>query len=155
PALPDKTADGQSRSMRGRLEQHRKNPVCAGCHARMDPLGFALENFDAVGRWRDLDAGTQIDASGVLPDGTTFKGPAAFRQVLLQQREEIVETLVERLMTYALGRGVEYYVMPAVRQVLRASQAEGTRWSAIVIAIATSEPFMMRMPVAAQAAEAR
>src|SRR5207253_661365 len=98
-------------------------------------LGFALENFDAVGHWRELDAGTRIDASGTLPDGAKFDGPEAFRQLLLQRREEVVETVVERLMTYALGRGLEYYDMPAVRQVVRSAEAKGTHWSALVTAI--------------------
>jgi hypothetical protein len=153
PALPETGADGKPQSMRGRLERHRKNPVCATCHSRMDPLGFALENFDAVGRWRQTDAGSAIDSSGVLPDGTSFDGPAAFRQALLQHREEIVGTLAEKLMTYALGRGLEYYDMPAVRQVTRVAGEQGGRWSAMVSAIAASQPFAMRMPTGANTKE--
>src|SRR5262249_29449258 len=130
PALPDKGADGKPQSMRGRLEQHRKNPVCAACHGRMDPLGFALENFDAVGQWRDQDAGSPIDASGTLPDGSAFSGPAAFRRALMTRRGQILETITDKLMTYALGRGLEYYDMPAVRGVLKATEEHGGRWSA-------------------------
>jgi hypothetical protein len=150
PALPETGADGKPQSMRERLERHRKNPVCAACHSRMDPLGFALENFDAVGRWRQTDAGSAIDPSGTLPDGASFDGPAAFRQALLRHREEIVGALVEKLITYALGRGLEYYDMPAVRQVTKAAGEQGGRWSAIVSAIAASQPFVMRMPADAK-----
>ena len=109
PALNERDAQGKALSMRAQMEQHRANPVCATCHRLMDPLGFALENFDGVGRWRTTDAGAPIDASGVLPDGTAFRGLAELRQVLLQkQREQFVWTATDRLLTYALGRGVEH-----------------------------------------------
>ena len=108
-----------------RIEEHRKNPMCASCHARMDPLGFALENFDAIGHWRTTDAGAPIDASGVFPNGTRFSGPVELRQVLLGQQRTFVETLTEKLLTYALGRGLEPYDMPAVRAVLRGAAAAG------------------------------
>jgi len=132
-------------SVRQRLEEHRKNPVCASCHVRMDPLGFALENFDATGRWRASEAGVPIDASGVFPDGTTFTGPAEFRKVLLSHREQFVATLTEKLLTYALGRGVEYYDMPAIRKILREAAPGDYRWSSLILGIARSRPFQMRV----------
>ena len=105
------------------LEQHRKNPACASCHVRMDPLGFALENFDAIGRWRTSSDGAPIDASGTLPDGTQFEGPAGLRTLLSAHRDEFVVTVTRKLLTYALGRGVEYYDLPAVRQIVRDAAA--------------------------------
>jgi hypothetical protein len=110
----------------------------------MDPLGFALENFDATGRWRSTsEANTPIDASGVLPDGTRFNGPAEFRRALVAHRMEFISTLTGKLLTYALGRGVEYYDMPAVRAILRQAASEDHRWSAIVLGIVNSTPFQM------------
>jgi len=131
-------------SVRQRLEEHRKNPVCASCHVRMDPLGFALENFDAIGRWRTSEAKIPIDASGTLPDGTRFAGPAEFRRVLLAHREQFVATLTEKLMTYALGRGVEYFDMPALRKVLREAAPHDYRWSSLILGVVRSQPFQMR-----------
>jgi Protein of unknown function (DUF1592)/Protein of unknown function (DUF1588)/Protein of unknown function (DUF1585) len=125
--------------MRQRMELHRTNPVCASCHARMDPLGFALENFDGLGRWR-----TGVDASGVLPDGTAIDGPGGLRKVLLDKKDQFVETATERLLTYALGRGVEAFDMPAVRRIVRDSAASDYRWSPLVTGIVTSVPFQMR-----------
>ena len=109
PSLKDRGDDGKILSVRQQLEQHRANPVCASCHARMDPLGFALENFDAVGKWRTTSgaANTPIDPSGSLPDGTAFEGPAGLRKVLLSQPEQFVTTVTEKLLTYAFGRGTE------------------------------------------------
>ena len=131
-------------TVRERLEQHRANPVCASCHARMDPLGFALENFDPIGRWRDAEAGLPIDASADLPDGSTVDGPVAFRRALLERREEFVGNFTEKLMTYALGRGVEHHDAPAVRAIVRGAAATGYRWSDIVLGIVESVPFRMR-----------
>ena len=131
-------------SVRERLEEHRANPVCASCHARMDPLGFALENFDAVGKWRDTDAGTPIDASGVLPDGATFDGLPALREVLFERRGEFVATVTEKLLTYALGRGVEYYDRPAIRAIVRDAEEDGYSWSSLIVGVARSVPFQMR-----------
>ena len=103
------------------MEQHRAKPSCNACHGVMDPLGFALENFDAIGAWRakDRDAGTPIDARGKLVDGTPVNGPADLRKALLTRPDQFVQTLTEKLMTYALGRSVEYYDMPAVRAIVR------------------------------------
>ena len=131
-------------SLRQRMEQHRKNPVCGACHQQFDPMGFALENFDGIGKFRTLDGTTAVDASGVLVDGTKFSGPAAFRQALLQHRDAFLATLTGKLMTYALGRGVEPYDMPAVRKVVSDAAAHEHRWSALVLSIVNSMPFQMR-----------
>ncbi len=113
--------------MRQAMEMHRANPVCATCHSRMDPIGFALENFDGVGQWRDKDNGTPIDASGKLPDGTTFNGAAGLKDLLLtQHRDEFISTFTEKLMTYALGRGLESYDRPAIRTIMRDAAKEIT-----------------------------
>ena len=110
PDLKPRGKDGRLLSMREQMDAHRANPICASCHARMDPIGFALENYDAVGRWRAKDAGAAIDASGKLPDGTTFNGPAELKKILLTgHRDEFVTTVTEKLLTYALGRGLEAY----------------------------------------------
>ena len=146
PALKDTGEGGKAASVRERLEQHRKNPLCAGCHARMDPLGFALENFDAIGRWRTMsEANTPIDASGTLPDGTRFNGPAEFRNALVAHRQEFVTTVTEKVLTYALGRGLEYYDAPAVRAIVREAAPSDYRWSAIILGIVRSTPFQMRI----------
>jgi hypothetical protein len=147
PSLKDRGADGTIlTSVREQMEQHRKNPACAGCHARMDPLGFALENFDAIGRWRASDGAGNgaIDATGVLPDGTKFQGPAELRKLLLSRGEEIVTTATEKLLTYALGRGVEYYDAPAVRTIVREAAPGDYRWSSLILGIVKSAPFQMR-----------
>jgi mono/diheme cytochrome c family protein len=147
PSLKDRGSDGSIlTSVREQMEQHRKNPACFGCHGRMDPLGFALENFDAIGRWRTSD-GTgsgAIDASGVLPDGTKFQGPAELRKILLSRGDEIVTTAAEKLLTYALGRGLEYYDAPAVRAIVREAAPGDYRWSSIILGIVKSTPFQMR-----------
>jgi len=138
--------DGKALSLRAQMEQHRSNAVCAACHARMDPIGFALENYDGVGKWRDEDAAGRIDASGRLPDGSEFNGPAGLTQLMATKyREDFVRTVTEKLMTYALGRGVEYYDMPAVRQILRDAGPGDYKWSSIVVGIAKSLPFQMRL----------
>ena len=110
----------------------------------MDPLGFALENFDAIGRWRMEDAGLTIDASGTFPDGTKFQNPAEFRQVLLSHRDQFARTFTEKLLTYALGRGLEYYDMPAVRKILRESASSDYKWSSVILGVIKSVPFEMR-----------
>jgi len=145
PSLKD-DASAKRMTMRQRMEQHRANPACAVCHKVMDPLGFSLENFDGLGRWRDTSApGTgPIDASGVLPDGTTFDGPTGLRDVLLSRREQFVETFTERLLTYALGRGLEQYDRPVVRKITHDAAADDQRWSSIIFGIVNSAPFQMR-----------
>ena len=131
-------------SIRERMEAHRQNAVCATCHVRMDPLGFALENFNAIGQWRTTDGSSEIDASGVLPDGTTFSGPDEFRQVLLTRREEFVRTFTEKLLMYAAGRATQYYDMPAIRTIMRDAAPDDYRWSSLILGIVNSRPFQMR-----------
>jgi hypothetical protein len=145
PALPDRGKAGQPASVRERLEQHRSNPVCSACHAPMDPLGFALENLDGIGKWRDAAEGNlPIDASGTMPDGTTFTGPAELRDLLRTRGEEFVVTLTTKLLTYALGRGVEHYDMPAVRKIVGQAASDDYRWSSIIRGVIESVPFRMR-----------
>jgi hypothetical protein len=144
PALGENVAGKPAASVRARLEQHRRNPACASCHARMDPLGFALENFDAAGRWRTDDAGVPVDASGVMPDGVAFNGPRELREALLGHRAEFVATVTERLLTYALGRGTEYYDVPAIRRILRESAPSDYRWSSLILGIVRSLPFQSK-----------
>ena len=145
PALPDRGEGGRLASVRERLEQHRENPVCASCHARMDPLGFALEHFDAIGKWRAAGvAGASIDATGVFPDGTEFDGLAGLKTVLLNEHEQFVQTVAEKLTTYALGRGVQHYDMPAVRRIIREAAPDDYTWSSLVLGIVRSTPFQMR-----------
>jgi mono/diheme cytochrome c family protein len=144
PALEETSKDGKARSVREMLEAHRKNPVCASCHARMDPLGLSLENFDAIGQWRTTDAGTPINASGVLLDGTKVDGPAALRRALVAQKEQFVRTVAGKLLTYGIGRGLEHYDAPAVRGIVRAAAADDYRWSSTILALVKSAPFRMR-----------
>ena len=146
PGLRDTGENGKAASVRERLELHRKNPVCAACHAHMDPLGFALENFDAVGAWRTEDAGAPINASGAMPGGGKFEGPAGLRQLLLENREQFVRTVTEKLLAYALGRGLEYYDNPAIRTIVRQAQGSDYSWSSIILGIVKSVPFRMRNP---------
>ena len=146
PELTENTdADGPPRSLRERMEAHRSDPVCASCHRVMDPLGFALENFDGIGRWRTTSAaGTPIDAAGELGDGTQVDGPISLRTALLKRPESFVTTVTEKLMTYGLGRGVEYYDAPAVRRIVREAAVDGYSWSSLITGIARSVPFQMR-----------
>jgi cytochrome c551/c552 len=145
PELQPHGKDGKPLTMRQQMEEHRANPVCASCHSRMDPLGFALENYDGVGKWRDQDSGNTIDASGKLPDGTTFVGPAGLKKILLtNRRDEFVATATEKLLLYALGRGLEYYDRPAVRSIARQAAKDDYRMSALITAIVKSTPFQMR-----------
>jgi len=142
-AFPETQEGEQPRTVRERLEMHRANPSCNGCHGVMDPLGFALENFDAIGAWRvkDREAGSGIDSSGELADGTVVNGPVDLRAALLADPTQFVQTLTEKLMIYALGRGVEHYDMPAVRRIVRDAERQDYRFSAILAGIASSEPF--------------
>jgi hypothetical protein len=131
-------------TVRERLAEHRANPNCASCHNLMDPVGLSLENFDAVGRWRDIEAGKPIDAAGGLPDGSTFTGIAGLESALLNRPELFAGTLTEKLLTYALGRGVENADAPAIRQIVREAKANDYRLSALIVGICRSEPFRMR-----------
>ena len=126
------------------MAEHRSNATCAACHVRMDPLGFSLENFDGVGKWRTKEAGMKIDASAKLPDGTVFEGPAGLKKVLLAHRDEFAETVAEKMLVYALGRGIEYYDFPAVRGITREAAKDDYRMSALIAAIVKSTPFQMR-----------
>ncbi len=144
PALEASNKDGKPLSVREMLEMHRANPACASCHARMDPLGFSLENFDAIGQWRTTDAGKAINASGVLLDGTQVTGPAALQHALVAQKQQFVRAVTEKLLTYSLGRGIEYYDAPAVRGIVRGAAADDYRWSSVVLGIVKSAPFQMR-----------
>ncbi len=143
PALEDKTIDG-SLSVRERLIEHRSNPACSGCHSLMDPVGFALENYDAVGRRRETEDEQPIDASGSFPGGARFDGVSGLEKALLERPDMFVGTLVEKLLTYSLGRVVEYHDAPAVRKILRDSRSEGFRFSSLIVGIAESKPFQMR-----------
>src|SRR5581483_11639986 len=145
PDLKPHGKDGRLLSMREQLETHRANAVCASCHARMDPIGFALENYDGIGKWRTKDAGTIIDASGKLPDGTKFNGPAELKKVLLTgHRGEFLTTVTEKLLTYALGRGLEASDAPAVRAIMREAARDNYRLPALINAVINSTPFQMR-----------
>ena len=150
PPLEETQGNAKALSVRERMAVHRRAPVCASCHATIDPLGFALESFDAVGRFRlvDLDTNAPVDASGVLPDGTKFGGLAEFRAALVNHPERFVTTLVQKLMTYALGRGVEYYDMPAARGIVREAARSEYRFSSLILGIVNSVPFQMRRSAA-------
>jgi mono/diheme cytochrome c family protein len=146
PELKDERDPTKVLPMREQMTQHRSNPACASCHAQMDELGFALENFDAIGEWRDIDAaGSPIDASAKLPDGTTFTGPAELRKVLLNHSDDFLTTLTEKLLTYALGRGLEAADAPAIRRIKREAARSNYTFSALIHGIVTSTPFQMRM----------
>ncbi|MES1257068.1 MAG: DUF1592 domain-containing protein [Acidobacteriota bacterium] len=143
PAFDEKGV-GSSVSVRQRLESHRANPACAGCHSRMDPLGFGLENYDAIGRWRTTDAGLPVDASGVLPDGTKFSGAEELRALLKADKAQFVRALTGKVLTYALGRGLEAYDRPAVEKIATRVERNGFRFSELVEATVDSLPFQMR-----------
>lgn len=147
PDIPELKAapHGKLLSMREQMQVHRANAICAACHGRMDPIGFALENYDGVGRWRSEDAGAAIDASGKLPDGTEFTGPAGLSQLILTKyRDDFVRTATEKLLTYALGRGVDYYDYPTIRSIDRDAARDNYRVSSWILAIVKSTPFQMR-----------
>ncbi len=145
PALDENHAGIPPRSVRERMEEHRKNPACSVCHNIMDPIGFSLENFDATGAWRvHSESNLPVDASGVLVDGTKVDGPIALRKALLSRPETFATTFAEKLLTYALGRGLEYYDMPAVRAVVHAAALEDYRISSLILGIVKSTPFQMK-----------
>jgi len=143
PVLKDAGVDGQPRSLRERMEMHRKNPVCASCHQRMDPLGFSLENFDAVGKWRTASDGAPIDPSAVFPDGTRFEGIAGLRALMVAHQEDFVRTFGGKLLAYAIGRGLDHHDAPALRRIARDAAPANYSWSAIITGIVKSTPFSM------------
>ena len=147
PAL-EEGGKAEAKSMRERMAQHRANPVCASCHQRMDPIGLGLENFDALGIWRaTLPDGQPIDASGTLSNGTQFNGPAGLRKALLARPEVFVHTMTTKLLTYALGRGVDYYDEPAIRDIIRESARRNYSFSSLTPGIVRSLPFQWRQVV--------
>jgi hypothetical protein len=143
PTLKDAGQDGQPRSLRDRMERHRDSPACSGCHQRMDPLGFALENFDALGKWRTSADGEKVNASASLPDGAAFEGITGLRNLLVSRKEDYVRTVTEKLLAYSVGRGIEYYDLPAIRQIARESAPADYRWSSLILGIVRSRPFSM------------
>ncbi|HEY7337156.1 MAG TPA: DUF1592 domain-containing protein [Bryobacteraceae bacterium] len=145
PPLKENSSGAPTVSVRERMEEHRANPVCAGCHKIMDPIGLALENFDGVGQWRTMDSGFKIDASGQLVDGTKLDGPASLRNALLNRPEAFVGTMTEKLLMYGVGRETKYYDMPVVRAVMRGAAGSRYRFSDLVLGIVKSEPFQMRV----------
>jgi hypothetical protein len=140
PALEETGKDGKPRSVREMLEVHRRNPVCASCHARMDPLGLSLENFDAIGQWRTTDAGAPINASGVLLDGTKVDGRRRCAAPWSPERT-VRQDRAGKMLTYAIGRGLEYYDAPAIRGIVREAAADDYRWSSTILALVKSAPF--------------
>jgi hypothetical protein len=144
PPLQDNKPGASPKSLRERMEQHRKNPACASCHAAMDPFGFVLENFDATGRWRETDAGAPIDRISAGMRGETVDGPAGLRVYLLSRSDEFVRTATRKLLEYALGRSLEYYDGPAVRQLVQDAALGDYRWSSLILGIVRSAPFRMR-----------
>ena len=135
---------GKALTIREAMVQHRASPACASCHARMDPIGFALENFDAIGHWRERDNDQPINVSGVLPDGTKIEGVAGLKQALLRHPDEFVSTIVEKLLMYSIGRNVQYYDAPAIRAVVRDAARDDYKFSALVVGVMKSAPFQMR-----------
>ena len=145
PALDETTKGNQHLSLRAAMERHRADPGCAGCHAVMDPIGFAMENYNGIGQWRDNDGGSPIDASGKLPDGTKFNGPSGLKDIMTtSRREEFANTVTEKLLTYGLGRGLEYYDQPAVRSILRECGPGDYRMRDLIQAVVMSTPFQQR-----------
>jgi hypothetical protein len=140
----DAVENGKVLTMRERMEEHRKNPVCASCHSQMDPLGFALENFNGIGEWRTTEGNRPIDASAALPDGTKFDGAAGLRQFLLAHPDRFASTIVGKLLEYAIGRGAEYYDAPEIRKIVRDAAPGNYRWSALILGVVRSAPFQMR-----------
>src|SRR5579863_5510341 len=145
PPLKENSGEAAATSVRERMQQHRSNPACAGCHKIMDPIGLALENFDGVGGWRTVDSGFKVDASGQLVDGTRVDGPSSLRQALLDRPQAFVGTMTEKLLMYALGRETKYYDMPVVRAVMHDAGRDHYRFSELVVGIVKSAPFQMKM----------
>ncbi len=148
PDFPEPSEATKDLTMRQRFEEHRSNPVCASCHAKMDPVGFALENFDAVGKWRTHNSyGLALDTKGTMPDGTILEGPSGLRDALLGKVDEFTRTAIQKLLVYALGRGIEYYDQPTVRRIMRESESDDYRWSSVILEIVNSTPFQMRRAI--------
>jgi hypothetical protein len=143
--LDDKADASRARTLRERMELHRTQPVCASCHNIMDPIGFSLENFDLIGKWRELDEKSPIDATGEMVDGTKLDGPSSLRRALLSRSDAFVTVATEKLLTYAMGRAVTPYDMPAVRAIVRSARQDDYRFSSLVLGVVRSEPFQMRM----------
>jgi hypothetical protein len=152
PALKEAGADGQPRALRERMEIHRKNPVCASCHQRMDPLGFSLENFDALGKWRNESDGAPVNPAASLPDGTRFSGLEGLRTLLVTHKDDLVRTITGKLLAYAIGRGIEYYDLPAIRKITSDAAMNDYRWSSIVLGVVNSTPFSMGIVTSGQPA---
>ena len=144
PPLEENQSSTHVLSMRERMETHRQNPVCAVCHRIMDPAGLSMENFDAIGRWRDTDGGAPIDASGSLPGGEDFEGVAGLRAALLDRPEVFVRTMTEKLLIFALGRGLDHTDAPAIRAITRAAADADYRLSSLILSVVQSAPFQMR-----------
>jgi len=147
PKKSDAAGNVRIPTMREQMETHRANPACAGCHKIMDPIGLALENFDAIGTWRSQDGSAPIDAVGQLVDGTKIDGPSSLRKALLGYSDQFMRTVTEKLLTYALGRGTEYYDMPVVRSIVREAGQQNNRFSALVLGVVKSAPFQTNMKV--------
>ena len=155
PSLRERSGDGTRLSMREAMERHRANPVCASCHARMDPVGFALENFDGLGRWRTRsESGELIDATSRLPDGSTLSGVPGLQEWLLDQSDAFVVNLTGKLLTYALGRDLGHHDMPAVRKIVRDAAPGRYSLASLVLGVVRSYPFQLRRSAAPQAASA-
>jgi hypothetical protein len=145
PPLDATTKGTQKLTLREAMELHRANSACAVCHRNMDPLGFALENYDGIGEWRTKDGGSTVDATGKLPDGTEFEGPAGLKKILVtSRRDEFISTVTEKLLTYALGRGVEYYDRPTLRAIMRKAESNQYRLKDLIMGVIASMPFQMR-----------
>ena len=143
PPLEENDGTGTPTSLRDRMEQHRSNPVCASCHAQMDPLGFAMEHFDAIGRWREHDNGAAINAN-IEWDNKTIENPRQFREALAGQGTEFIRTVAEKLLTYAIGRGLTYHDGPIVRGLVRDLEQNNHKWSSLILGVVNSSPFRMR-----------
>jgi len=149
PRTTDATGNAKEPSMRQKMLEHRVRSDCIQCHSLMDPIGFSLENFDAIAMWRTQDEGNSIDASAQVFDGAKIDGPAGLRQWLVGYSDQFVQVVAEKLLTYALGRGVDYQDMPLVRSIARDAASDGNRFSALVLAVVKSRPFQMNMKVEA------
>jgi hypothetical protein len=142
--LKDETDADRTLSLRQRLEKHRADPSCANCHKRMDPIGFAFENYDAIGAWRERDGAHAIETAATLPDGRSFRGPVELKALMLEKKDDFVRCLAEKMATYALGRGVEYYDASTIKAIRTALAGQQYRISTLVLEIARSYPFQYR-----------